>query len=489
MPNPQEKRFARLAVSRGLLTEQQMETCRKLQAEKQDQGSSIPLWDCAVLKDLLEPDMAEQLEWEAGDLQLEELGGFRLVRKLGVGGMGSVYLALGPDDERVALKVLAERFAKQRTFLTRFFREGRTAIELEHENLVNGIDIGEDSGHYYFAMEYLEGKNMAEILEQSGALPSQEASELVLQVARGLAYAHEHGVVHRDIKPGNIMLTADGVAKLTDLGLAQQRDAELTVLTQTGTAMGTPYYMAPEQARDAKRADRRSDIYSLGATWYHMVTGRFPFDGETALQIFEKHLKEPLTPPTAVWSGIPRSVSLAIQRMMAKEPDHRFQTAAEVVEFIRERCLGARDIRQELQLDSSEGEDAVWEVQLREDDRMQVCRLEHPEVQEKIKQGEINRNTPAKKADAAGGYQPAGSFSDLAREFIPRHPAAAREKPKTGQSTTWIQVKELVSDLDTLHTSRTPRPAEEPSGFPNRLVAVAVLVGLALLFCLVWVVF
>jgi serine/threonine protein kinase len=152
-------------------------------------------------------------------------------------------------------------------------------------------------------------------------------------------FAHEHGLVHRDVKPSNMLVTKDGTAKLADLGLARQCDSDLTVLTHTGTGMGTPAYMAPEQITDARRADPRSDIYSLGATWYHMVTGRPPFAGATAIEVCQKHLSEPPQSPRSLRPELPRADCRTIERMLAKKPDQRFQTARELCRAITEECL------------------------------------------------------------------------------------------------------------------------------------------------------
>ena len=335
-PTPQESRFIRLALERKELTEQQVEQCRRFQADKRERGSLIPLWDCAVLADLMDQPTAERLSEEAGELDAESVGEFRLVRKLGQGGMGSVWLARGPDDESIALKLLPPQKARERAALTRFLREAQAALRLRHENLVRGVDLGEDAGHYYFAMEFVPGRSVKDLLEEGGRLPCDEASDIVRQVCAGLAYAHQNGVIHRDIKPSNILVTRRGVAKLADLGLARYLEPDLTVLTRSEVGMGTPAYMAPEQIREAKRADARSDVYSLGATWYHMVTGRPPFLGATSFDVLQKHLSEPLTPPSRVCPDLPEAVSRTIERMMAKEPADRPRTVAEVARAIRE---------------------------------------------------------------------------------------------------------------------------------------------------------
>jgi serine/threonine-protein kinase len=291
-----------------------------------------------VLQNLLEHDAAERLREEAGELNVDSVGSFMLVRKLGEGGMGSVWLATDPHDRSVAVKVLSPDRARQRPMLTRFFREGQAAIRLQHPNLVSGLELGEDGGYYFYAMEFVAGRTVRELLDEKGRMECAESAGLVRQVASALAYAHDRNVVHRDIKPGNIIVTPEGRAKLADLGLAKYLDGDLTLLTHSGAGMGTPCYIAPEQIRDAKHADARSDIYSLGATWYHMVVGHPPFTGATTLEVCHKHVNEPLVPPSDLRADVPKDVSQLIQCMMAKDPADRLQTAAELESAIQEIC-------------------------------------------------------------------------------------------------------------------------------------------------------
>ncbi len=482
MSTPQERRFVRLALARKALTREQMEACQQLQAQKQKEGTKAPLWDCAVLQNMLSQDDAEKLEDDAGDLTVDKLGEFTIVRKLGEGGMGAVYLGIGSDKNRSAIKIMAPHLSKQRPFLTRFFREGQASMKLQHQNLVRGYDIGEDAGYYFFALEFVDGKSLSQIIRDGGPLPPEKATEIILSVAEALAYAHENHVVHRDIKPENIMLTRDGVAKLMDLGLARQTDSEVTALTRTGTAMGTPYYMAPEQAQDAKRADERSDIYSLGASWYHMVTGKVPFEGATSYEVFQKHLKEPLRPPQALESKVPRAVSLSIERMMAKEPDRRFQSATEVCEHIREHCLGKRDIKKELGVGAeakTEAKEDLWDMKVAVKGRVEKRRFSLAELRARIRKGQIGRETPAKRVGESGPYQPAGSYSELEREF-PRDYAMAAAGQKDGDAPS--SRSELRSLLT--HYDESARSYHRKRGL-KKLVPLLIKLGIAAVVALV----
>jgi protein kinase-like protein len=257
--------------------------------------------------------------------------GFELIRKLGEGGMGGVYLARQISmDRMVALKVLRKTLSRDGDYVSRFIREARLAGKLDHENIVRAIGVGESNGYHYLVMDYVEGENLYDLIPENGGFEEHQALELVLQVAQALDYAHSHGIVHRDIKPDNVLVDEKGVAKLTDLGLARQVDAG-TRLTQTGVTMGTPHYISPEQARGDRQVDIRSDIYSLGATLYHLVTGRPPFDGSSAAVIMTKHLTEQVPWPQDVSPDLSKDCCLVIAKMMAKEPEDRYQTPAELI--------------------------------------------------------------------------------------------------------------------------------------------------------------
>ncbi len=481
MATPQEKRWLRLAVGHRAITREQAQECLDFQGRKRAEGSKLPVWDCAVLQNMLDQDLAEKLQRAAGDLKVEKLGSFEIISKLGEGGMGSVWKAMGPGKRLVAVKLLAPHLAAQRPLLTRFFREAQAAIKLQHPNIVRGLEVAEDSGFYFFAMEFVDGRSVREILRESGPLPPARATELILQVGKGLAYAHENGIIHRDIKPDNIMVTREGTAKLADLGLARQIDAEVTALTRTGTAMGTPYYMAPEQGNDAKRADARSDVYSLGATWYHMVTGHVPFDGATPLEIWQKHLKEPVKAPSSLQPAVPRNVSLTIERMMAKDPDQRIQTVREVCRMIEERCLGERDVARELGLDKPQAQEQIWEVKVAVGGRVEKRRLSVSDLRTRIRKGQITRETPARRLSGHSEYQPAGSFRDLEREFPRDYATATVTHLPTEKPGTRHELHQLVTEFDSAQTSYARKRALK------KLVPLLVKLGiLGAIIVLIW---
>ena len=275
----------------------------------------------------------------------KRVGGYEILERVGSGGMGAVFKARQVSMDRVvALKILPKNLAGDPAFVQRFVREARSAAKLSHPNIVQGIDVGQASGYYYFAMEFVEGGTVRGLLEDEGRIAEPRALAIVADVARALEHAHEQGIVHRDIKPDNIMLTSKGEVKLADLGLARSID-NVDAVTTTGNAIGTPHYMSPEQASGETDLDTRSDIYSLGATLFHMVTGEKPFDGSTPAVVAAKHLTEP--PPRAreVAPDISRATSDLIETMMAKGRAERPQTPAELIEDIQGALAGKVKLR------------------------------------------------------------------------------------------------------------------------------------------------
>jgi eukaryotic-like serine/threonine-protein kinase len=254
-------------------------------------------------------------------------GRYRIVRKLGSGGMADVYLA--EDEElgrRIAIKILNDRHANDDSFVERFRREAKNAAGLSHPNIVSIYDRGEAEGTYYIAMEYLDGRSLKELVVARGPLPIPDAIAATRQVLAALRFAHRKGVVHRDIKPHNVMADADGRLKVTDFGIAR---AGVSQMTEAGSIIGTAQYLSPEQARGAP-VDQRSDLYSVGVVLYEMLTGTTPFSGESPVEIAMKHLSDPPRPPSVERPDIPPDLDMIVLRALAKSPDDRFQTAEEM---------------------------------------------------------------------------------------------------------------------------------------------------------------
>ena len=272
--------------------------------------------------------------------QAQMLGDFRLVRKIGQGGMGAVYEAIQVKlDRRVALKVLPKKFTDDPVYLERFQREAKSAAALNHPNIIQVYDIAEEKGHHFFAMEFVDGESVQDLLKQEGKLPVEQALSIIEGVANGLRAAHRQGIIHRDIKPDNIMLTQGGEVKLADLGLAKKTDDDGSV-TQTGAGMGTPYYMAPEQAEDARSVDHRADIYSLGITLFHLVTGEPPFTGDSSYSIILAHAMKPMPSGADLGVPLPENVEALIQKMCAKKPDERYQDYGSLLEDLEKTKSG-----------------------------------------------------------------------------------------------------------------------------------------------------
>jgi predicted Ser/Thr protein kinase len=266
---------------------------------------------------------------------------YELEELVGHGGMSSVYRAHDALLERyVALKVLHEQYSEDEEFVERFKREARLVAQLQHANIVTVIDRGEQDGRQYIVFEYIDGENLKELVVRKGRLGVRDALEIAVAIARGLAFAHEHGLVHRDVKPQNVLLNGDGLAKVTDFGIARSREVEQSV-TQTGTVLGTSNYIAPEQA-SGQPVDAQTDVYSLGVVLYEMLTGELPFPGDHFVAVAMKHVHEP--PPNILDKrrDVPLRVAAAVDRALEKTPDHRFPTmdafAAEL-----EACLADLD--------------------------------------------------------------------------------------------------------------------------------------------------
>ena len=262
------------------------------------------------------------------------LGPYVVLDILGKGGMGYVYKAEHRKMRRVvALKVIAKTALKSPAAVRRFEREVQAAARLEHPNIVTAFDAGDAAGTHYLVMQFVDGRNLSEVVKELGPQPVGRAVDWILQAARGLAFAHEQGVIHRDIKPGNLLVDSRGTVKILDMGLARLEtlDADQDQLTGTGQIMGTVDYMAPEQAMDTRQADARSDIYSLGVTLWYLLTGRPLFTGETVMGKMMAHMQTPAPALDTARGDVTPEIDAVFQRMVAKKPAERFQSMQEVI--------------------------------------------------------------------------------------------------------------------------------------------------------------
>jgi serine/threonine-protein kinase len=262
---------------------------------------------------------------------------YELEELVGSGGMSSVFRAHDRLlDRKVALKVLHQQYSDDEEYVERFRREARAVAALSHPNIVTVIDRGEHEGRQFIVFEYVEGENLKRLIQRRGGAPVVTALELGMQIARGLSFAHQQGLVHRDVKPQNVLLNGDGQAKVTDFGIARSLDVKHG-MTQTGTVLGTSDYIAPEQAQ-GQRVDAHTDVYSLGVVLYELLTSEVPFPGENFVAVAMRHINEPPPPIRDKRPDVPPRVEAAVRRAMAKEPEDRFASMSEFCAEL-EACL------------------------------------------------------------------------------------------------------------------------------------------------------
>jgi eukaryotic-like serine/threonine-protein kinase len=255
-------------------------------------------------------------------------GRYRILRKLGSGGMADVYMAEDQQlGRRVALKVLHRRFAEDEQFVERFRREASSAAGLSHPNVVAIFDRGEWDGTNYIAMELVEGRTLKEIVREKGPAPPEAAVDITLQILRAARYAHKHGVVHRDIKPHNVLIDHDGRVRVTDFGIARAGTSDIT---ETGSVMGTAQYLSPEQAQ-GRPVDARADLYAIGIVLYELLTGQVPFDADSPVTVALKQVSEMPVPPAELVPAIPPAIDAVVMRALEKDPDRRYQSADEFI--------------------------------------------------------------------------------------------------------------------------------------------------------------
>lgn len=328
---------ARLVIDNGLAMPEEVQHClekAKSLREENNQASLVQLLvdneyvtrrQVARLKQIIEAERSGQ-----------KIPGYKVMGKLGAGAMATVFKAKQLSlDRLVAIKVLPRKFSSNAQFIERFYAEGRAAAQLNHPNIVQAFDVGKAGDYHYFVMEFVDGRTVFDDIVKHKRFSEAEAIDIAIQTAEALLHAHERGLIHRDVKPKNIMINQDGVAKLADMGLARAISDKEAAEAEAGKAFGTPYYISPEQIRGEKNIGPPSDIYSLGATLYHMVTGNVPFDGKNPSAVMHKHLKAELVPPDHVNPKLSAGISEVIEMMMLKDPRKRYQNCKDLLIDLR----------------------------------------------------------------------------------------------------------------------------------------------------------
>lgn len=396
----------------------------------------------------------------SGNGDPKQMGRYRILRRLGQGGMGAVYLAFDSSENRqVAVKVLSADQAPNQRILKRFLLEGQHGAMLVHPNIVRSYDTGKDgdSGLHFIVLEFVDGPSAHELLDRVGKFQVGDAIHVILDIARALEHAHKNRIIHRDIKPGNILLTSSGLAKLSDLGLAK-RHGDANNLTHASQGIGTPYYMPYEQAMNAKMADERSDIYALGATLYHLLTGEVPFTGESSLEVVEKKGLGIYAPARSINPDVPASLDEVLATMMARDPADRYQTISEIIVDLERSQLSAAipsftnlnialedpvvverltapvektqpDLRIRHALEAKQAKErVVWFLRYR-DQRGNLCKAKAPlaEILIRLKKGTIPPEGEAARR-ATGPFKPFGQWPEFQKTINALKTAPAVEQ-------------------------------------------------------------
>ncbi len=382
------------------------------------------------------------------------LGEFRILRPLGEGGMGFVYLGYHEGrGEQVAIKVLADHLASSQSYVDRFYREAKSGSLLNHANIVKSITAGQDRAtlKHYLVLEFVDGCSARALLDRHGKVSVADGVHIALDIAQALQHAHSRNVIHRDIKPDNILITRSGVAKLADMGLAKRTD-ETSHLTAAKQGFGTPHYMPYEQAVSAKQADGRSDVYALGATLYHLVTGEVPFSGANHLEVVEKKSIGDFLPASALNPEVPAVLDDIINKMLERDPRDRYQTASElIIDLERSRLASpvlsfadlelalhdpaaqrylastAEPTRLDVSADGAAGRPQVWFLRYRgQDGAWRKVRCTTAQVLRRLREGTMPAGVEACREDQ-DDFRPLADYAEF-RALARRQPR--RNKPK-----------------------------------------------------------
>jgi serine/threonine protein kinase len=390
---------------------------------------------------------------DAGKPVLQTVGNYELLEKIAEGGMGTVYKARDKTSGAfVAIKIVPPQVAKNPVLMKRFEQEYNVAHALDHPNMVRALHFGYWGPSPYIVMEFVEGESLGQRIEREGKIPDMEAIKIIAQIAQALHKAHKLGVVHRDVKPDNVLVTADGTAKLADLGLVKELETDLN-LTRTGRGLGTPHFMAPEQFRNAKNADARCDIYSLGATLYMMVTGELPFKSTGPLDAWMKKINNELVPPSKLVPTISERLDWALRRAMSVDKDQRPTSCREFVED-----LTGQSTRKITPLgDPGDVQDVWYLVYTDEEDVMRTVKGTLQGIRRSLKEGHLGDADNIRAARTKmGPFEPLRQhpeFRDLVVQLVVTPPSQSLSKttpPANGVRSTPLPQSTTASALATL---------------------------------------
>ncbi len=331
--------IGRVVVERGLATAQEVQKVKDkivgLVGESDTKGKSLGLM--LVEDGVITQSQLERLRPETDGKPGQQIPGYQILKKLGAGAMATVYKARQLSLDRiVAIKVLPQKYTKNQDFVDRFYAEGRAAAKLNHPNIVQAFDVNQAGEFHYFVMEFVDGRTVFEDIAKKGRYEEADAVRVAIDVANALNHAHDRGFIHRDVKPKNIMIADDsGRTKLADMGLARAISDREAAEAEAGKAYGTPYYISPEQIRGEVGVDFRADIYSLGATLYHMVTGQVPYDGPNPSAVMRKHLNDTLLPPDHINPDLSSGIAEVVEVCMAKDRDKRYNSTSDLLEDLQ----------------------------------------------------------------------------------------------------------------------------------------------------------
>ena len=347
--------LARLVVEQHLATTEEVQECMNaLQPGEGEDAKNMTLAAVMVRGGVVTQRQIDRIKQTIAASRSQQIPGYQLLGKLGSGAMATVFKGRQISlDRTVAIKVLPRKLSENAEYVKMFYREGKAAAKLNHPNIVQAFDVGEAGGYHYFVMEYVEGHTLWDELAAGKVFSEAEALRIIIQIARALEHAHNQGLIHRDVKPKNIMITQDGTAKLADMGLARLAKDEEAAADEAGRAYGTPYYISPEQIRGEADVDFRADIYSLGSTLYHLLTGQVPYDATTPLGVMQKHLKDPLVPPDHINAGLSAGIGEVVEVMMAKDRNRRYASTTDLLLDVEAIEAGEPPLQARKQIDAA----------------------------------------------------------------------------------------------------------------------------------------